>query len=38
MCQIGDLSFYVEKIDGGLVTVKLSDGTTTMLHVPAILL
>jgi hypothetical protein len=38
MCQIGDLSFYVEKIDGDLVTVKLSDGTTTMLHAPAILL
>lgn len=38
MCQIGDLSFYVEKIDGDLVTVKLSDGTATTLHAPAILL
>jgi hypothetical protein len=38
MCQIGDLSFYVEKIDGDLVTVKLSDGTTTTLHAPTVLL
>lgn len=38
MCQIGDLSFYVEKIDGDLVTVKFSDGTATTLHAPAILL
>ncbi len=36
-CQIGDLSLYVEKIDGDLVTVKLSDGTTATLHAPAIL-
>jgi hypothetical protein len=35
--QIGDLSFRVEKIDGGLVTVKLSNGDTTILHAPAIL-
>jgi hypothetical protein len=35
--QIGDLSFLVEKIDGELVTVKLSTGTTTTLHAPAIL-
>jgi len=35
--QIGDLSFRVEKIDGDLVTVKLSTGTTTTLHAPAIL-
>lgn len=38
MCQIGDLSFYVEKIDGDLVNVKLPDGTATTLHAPAILL
>jgi hypothetical protein len=35
--QIGDLSFRVEKIDGDLVTVKLSDGTMTTLLAPAIL-
>lgn len=35
--QIGDLSFRVEKIDGDLVTVKLSNGTTTTLHAPGIL-
>jgi hypothetical protein len=35
--QIGGLSFRVEKIDGGLVTVKLSNGDTTILHAPAIL-
>ena len=35
--QIGDLSFRVEKIDGDLVTVKLSNGTTTTLQAPAIL-
>lgn len=35
--QIGDLSFRVEKIDGDLVTVKLSTGATTTLHAPAIL-
>lgn len=35
--QLGDLSFGVEKIDGDLVTVKLSNGTTTRLHAPAIL-
>jgi len=35
--QIGDLSFRVEKIDGYLVTVKLSIGATTTLHTPAIL-
>jgi hypothetical protein len=35
--QIGDLSFRVEKIDGDLVTAKLSNGTTTTLHAPAIL-
>jgi hypothetical protein len=35
--QIGDLSFRVEKIDGDLVTVKLSNGTTTTLQAPAII-
>jgi hypothetical protein len=35
--QIGDLSFRVERIDGDLVTVKLSTGDTTTLHAPAIL-
>jgi hypothetical protein len=35
--QVGDLSFFVEKIDGDLVTVKLSTGTTTTLHAPGIL-
>lgn len=35
--QLGDLSFYVEKIDGDLVTVKLSTGATATLHAPAIL-
>lgn len=35
--QIEDLSFRVEKIDGDLVTVKLSTGATTTLHAPAIL-
>lgn len=35
--QIGDLSFRIEKIDGDLVTVKLSNGTTTTLQAPAIL-
>jgi hypothetical protein len=35
--QIGNLSFCVEKIDGDLVTVKLSSGTTTILLAPAIL-
>jgi hypothetical protein len=35
--QIGDLSFFVESIDGDLITVKLSTGTTTRLHAPAIL-
>ena len=35
--RIGDLSFRVEKIDGDLVTVKFSDGATTILHAPAIL-
>jgi len=35
--QLGDLSFRVENIDGDLVTVKLSTGATTTLHVPAIL-
>jgi hypothetical protein len=35
--QIGDLSFRVEKIDGDLVTVKLSSGDTATLHAPAIL-
>jgi hypothetical protein len=35
--QLGDLSFHVENIDGNLVTVKLSNGTTTTLHAPAIL-
>ena len=35
--QLGDLSFRVEKIDGELVTVKLSNGDTTTLHAAAIL-
>jgi hypothetical protein len=35
--QTGDLSFRVEKIDGDLVTVKLSNGSMTTLHAPAIL-
>ena len=35
--QLGDLSFRVENIEGDLVTVKLSDGTRTTLHAPAIL-
>jgi hypothetical protein len=35
--QLGDLSFRVEKIDGDLVTVKLSSGDTTTLHAAAIL-
>jgi hypothetical protein len=35
--QIGDLSFRVEKIDGDLVTVKLSTGATETLLAPAIL-
>jgi hypothetical protein len=35
--QIGDISFRVKKIDGDLVTVKLSTGATTTLHAPAIL-
>jgi hypothetical protein len=35
--QIGNLSFFVEIIDGDLVTIKLSTGTTTTLHAPAIL-
>jgi hypothetical protein len=35
--QIGDLSFRIEKIDGDLVTVQLSTGTTTTLYAPAIL-
>ena len=35
--QLGDLSFRVEKIDGDLVTVRLSSGNTTTLHAPAIL-
>ena len=35
--EIGDLSFYVEKIDGELVTVAFPDGTKTTLHAAAIL-
>jgi hypothetical protein len=35
--QIEDLLFYVEKIDGHLVTVKLSSGTTAILYASAIL-
>jgi len=35
--QMEDLSFSVEKIDGDLVTVKLSNGTKTTLYAPAIL-
>jgi len=34
---IGDLSFVVEKIDGEIVTVKLSSGETSTLHAAAIL-
>jgi hypothetical protein len=37
-CQIGDLSFRVESIEGNLVTIQLSSGTTAMLHAPAVLL
>ena len=35
--QIGSLSFFVESVNGDLLTVKLSNGTTTTLHAPAIL-
>jgi hypothetical protein len=35
--QFGDLSLFVESIDGDLITVKLSTGTTARLHAPAIL-
>ena len=35
--QIGNRSFYVARSDGDLVSVKLSDGTTATLRVPAIL-
>jgi hypothetical protein len=37
ICQIGDVSFRVEEIDGDRVTVKLSSGETAMLWAPAIL-
>jgi hypothetical protein len=35
--KLGDLSFRIERIEGDLVTIKLSTGTTTVLHAAAVL-